>query len=79
MIMPSEALFNDYKNKNNIMNEIMHLQLSSRTITRGIEEIEENLENQPKKDLNLCSFYSTRWINRCTKYLTISHNCENGV
>nr|XP_022908263.1 general transcription factor II-I repeat domain-containing protein 2A-like [Onthophagus taurus] len=57
----SEKLFCNFKNKNEILNAIKDLQLSRRTVTRRIEDMNENVIQQLEEDIYSCSFFSLQF------------------
>ena len=57
----SEKLFNNFKNKNKILNAIKDLQLSCRTITRRNEDMSGNVTQQLEDHIQNCSFLSLQF------------------
>lgn len=58
MLAASEILFQEAKNKNEIMSAIQDVQLSRNSVTRRIEAMSENVRGQVKDDLQKCVFLS---------------------
>lgn len=56
-----EALFNDFKNKKEIMSAINDIPLSRNTVMRRSEALSQNLEQLLKEDLQKCSFLSLQF------------------
>ena len=57
----SERLFSNFKNKSEILNAIKDLQLSRRTVTRRIEDINKNVTRQLEDDIQSCRFFSLQF------------------
>jgi len=57
----SEKLFYNFKNKSEIINAIKDLQLSRRTVTRRIEDMNENVTRQLEDDIKSCRFFSLQF------------------
>ena len=60
-IEAADSLFEDFKNKTEIMAAINDSQLSKNMVTRRCEGIAENLEHQLKKDMDSCECYSLQF------------------
>ncbi|GFY30172.1 general transcription factor II-I repeat domain-containing protein 2 [Trichonephila clavipes] len=58
MLVAADSLFDDFKNKTEILGAINMLQLSARTATRRIELIASNLEAKLANDVETCEFFS---------------------
>lgn len=58
MLEAADSLFEEFKNKKEIVSAINTLQLSARTVTRRIEVIAENLEAELANDMENCIFFS---------------------
>ncbi|GFR24114.1 uncharacterized protein TNCT_369451, partial [Trichonephila clavata] len=58
MLEATDSLFEEFKNKKEIVSAINTLQLSARTVTRRIEVIAENLEAELANDMENCIFFS---------------------
>ncbi|GFW59415.1 general transcription factor II-I repeat domain-containing protein 2 [Trichonephila clavipes] len=58
MLVAADSLFDDFKNKTEILGAIKMLQLSVRTATRRIELIASNLEAKLANNVETCEFYS---------------------
>ncbi|GFQ86859.1 uncharacterized protein TNCT_690181 [Trichonephila clavata] len=58
MLEAADSLFEEFKNKKEIVSAINTLQLSARTVTRRIEVIAENLEAELTNDMENCIFFS---------------------
>ncbi|GFX61483.1 zinc finger BED domain-containing protein 5 [Trichonephila clavipes] len=58
MLVALDSLFDDFKNKTEILGAINMLQLSARTATRRIELIASNLEAKLANDVETCEFFS---------------------
>ncbi|GFT83595.1 general transcription factor II-I repeat domain-containing protein 2 [Trichonephila clavipes] len=58
MLVVADSLFDDFKNKTEILGAINVLQLSARTATRRIELIARNLEARLAYDVETCEFFS---------------------
>ncbi|GFQ81141.1 uncharacterized protein TNCT_249611 [Trichonephila clavata] len=58
MLEAADSLFEEFKNKKEIVSAINTLQLSARTVTRRIEVIAENLEAELANDMENCNFFS---------------------
>lgn len=54
----ADELFHNFKNKSEIVAAIESLQLSSRTVTRRVESMSEDVFSQLKKDLDECRYFS---------------------
>ncbi|XP_067118586.1 general transcription factor II-I repeat domain-containing protein 2-like [Centruroides vittatus] len=54
----SDSLFNDFKNKSEIIAAIQDLQLSRNTVMRRIEKMSGNVKEQLYNDINRCSCFS---------------------
>ncbi|GFQ89557.1 uncharacterized protein TNCT_397701 [Trichonephila clavata] len=71
MLEAADSLFEEFKNKKEIVSAINTLQLSARTVTRRIEVIAENLEAELANDMENCIFFSLQ-INELTDVTNIS-------
>ncbi|GFX46420.1 uncharacterized protein TNCV_238821 [Trichonephila clavipes] len=58
MLVAADSLFDDFKNKTEILGAINMLQLSARAATRRIELIASNLEAKLANDVETCEFFS---------------------
>ncbi|GFR06043.1 uncharacterized protein TNCT_331491 [Trichonephila clavata] len=58
MLEAADSIFEEFKNKKEIVSAINTLQLSARTVTRRIEVIAENLEAELANDMENCIFFS---------------------
>lgn len=58
MLLTAETLFDDYKNKNEIITAINAIQLSARTVTRRIEMMATDIESQLNNDIQKSVFFS---------------------
>ncbi|GFX87002.1 uncharacterized protein TNCV_2636421 [Trichonephila clavipes] len=58
MLVAADSLFDDFKNKTEILGAINMLQLSARITTRKIELIASNLEAKLANDVETCEFFS---------------------
>lgn len=58
MLLSAETLFDDYKNKNEIITAINAVQLSARTVTRRIEIIATDIKSQLNNDIQESVFFS---------------------
>ncbi|GFV86666.1 uncharacterized protein TNCV_4185191 [Trichonephila clavipes] len=58
MLVAADSLFDDFKNKTEILGAINMLQLSARAATRRIELIASNLEAKLANDVETCEFLS---------------------
>ncbi|GFX11398.1 zinc finger BED domain-containing protein 5 [Trichonephila clavipes] len=58
MLEADDSLFDDFKNKTEILGAINMLQLSARTATRRIELIASNLGAKLANDVETCEFFS---------------------
>ncbi|GFT74226.1 dimer_Tnp_hAT domain-containing protein [Trichonephila clavipes] len=58
MLVAADSLFDDFKNKTEILGAINMLHLSARTATRRIELIASNLEAKLANDVVTCEFFS---------------------
>ncbi|GFV97985.1 dimer_Tnp_hAT domain-containing protein [Trichonephila clavipes] len=58
MLVAVDSLFDDFKNKTEILGAINMLQLSARTATSRIELIASNLEAKLAKHVETCGFFS---------------------
>jgi len=76
MLLASESLFEDFKNKNDITTAINTIQLSARTTIRRIEAIANNIESQLKKDIEKCIFFSLQ-LDESTDISDTSQLCVN--
>lgn len=54
----SESLFNDFKNKTEIISAIQELQLSRNTVMRRIEKMSGNVKEQLYNDIKSCTCFS---------------------
>ncbi|GFU18122.1 zinc finger BED domain-containing protein 5-like [Trichonephila clavipes] len=57
MLVAADSLFDDFKNKTEILRVINMLQLSARTATRRIELIASNLEAKLANDVETCELF----------------------
>ncbi|KAF2894565.1 hypothetical protein ILUMI_11613 [Ignelater luminosus] len=57
----SEKLFSNFKNKSEILNAIKDLQLSRRTVTRRIKDMNKNVTRQLEDDIQSCRFFSLQF------------------
>ncbi|GFR23599.1 uncharacterized protein TNCT_232041 [Trichonephila clavata] len=71
MLEAANSLFEEFKNKKEIVSAINTLQLSARTVTRRIEVIAENLEAELANDMENRIFFSLR-MDESTDVTTIS-------
>ncbi|GFX99419.1 uncharacterized protein TNCV_3023501 [Trichonephila clavipes] len=58
MLVAADSLFDDFKNKTEILEAINMLQLSARAAARKIELIASNLEAKLANDVETCEFFS---------------------
>nr|XP_042912432.1 zinc finger BED domain-containing protein 5-like [Parasteatoda tepidariorum] len=58
MVEAADSLFEEFRNKKEIVSAINTLQLSARTVTRRIEVIAENLEAELANYMENCIFFS---------------------
>jgi hypothetical protein len=58
MLLSAETLFDDYKNKIEIITAINAMQLSARTVTRRIEMMATDIESQLNNDIQKSVFFS---------------------
>ncbi|GFQ74704.1 uncharacterized protein TNCT_143011 [Trichonephila clavata] len=71
MLEAADSLFEEFKNKKEIVSAINTLQLSARTVTRRIEVIVENLEAELANDMENCIFFSLQ-MDKSTDWTNIS-------
>ncbi|XP_023309706.1 general transcription factor II-I repeat domain-containing protein 2-like [Anoplophora glabripennis] len=57
----AESLFVNFKNKAEIISAIKDIQLSRQTVTRRVETISKNLENQTMNYLKDCTYFSLQF------------------
>lgn len=57
----AESLFVNFKNKAEIISAIKDIQLSRQTVTRRVETISKNLENQTMNYLRDCTYFSLQF------------------
>ncbi|XP_072377744.1 zinc finger BED domain-containing protein 5-like [Diabrotica undecimpunctata] len=60
-IEAANVLFEDFKNKTDIMSVIKEVQLSRPTVTRCIEIMGKDLESQVKSDIMKCMYFSLQF------------------
>ncbi|XP_072380584.1 zinc finger BED domain-containing protein 5-like [Diabrotica undecimpunctata] len=60
-IEAANVLFQDFKNKTDIMSVIKEVQLSRPTVTRRIEIMGKDLESQVKSDIMKCMYFSLQF------------------
>ena len=60
-IEAADSLFENFKNKNEIMSAIKNLQLSRSTVTRRIEGIEKNFAVELERDIGRCECFSIQF------------------
>ncbi|GFW48261.1 uncharacterized protein TNCV_1108241 [Trichonephila clavipes] len=58
MLVAADSLFDDFKNKTEILEAINMLQLSARAAARKIELIASNMEAKLENDVETCEFFS---------------------
>lgn len=57
----ADALFENFKNKSEILSAINDLQLSRKTVTRRVESIGQNLVEILKQDIKECVYFSLQF------------------
>ncbi|GFW16649.1 zinc finger BED domain-containing protein 5-like [Trichonephila clavipes] len=67
MLVVADSLFDDFKNKTEILGAVNMLQLSARTATRRIELIASNLEAKLANDVETCEFFKMVFDDFSTK------------
>jgi hypothetical protein len=67
----SDSLFNEFKNKTEICNAIKGVQLSRSTVTRIVECMSDDNEQQMRQDLEICEFFSLK-LNKSTDVSDVS-------
>jgi hypothetical protein len=58
LVVAGDSLFNDFKNKTKICNAIKEVQLSRRTVTRRVECMSNDTEQQMRQDLEIYVLFS---------------------
>jgi hypothetical protein len=53
LVVAGDSLFNEFKNKTKVCNPIMEFQLSQSTITRSVEYMSDDTEQQLRQDLEI--------------------------
>jgi hypothetical protein len=57
LVVAGDSLFNEFKNKTEISNASKEVQLSQSTITRRVECMSDDIEQQLRQDLEICEFF----------------------
>jgi hypothetical protein len=60
LVVAGDSLFNKFKNKTEICNAIKEVQLSRSTVTRRVECMSDDNEQQMRQDLEICEFFSLK-------------------
>jgi hypothetical protein len=58
LVVAGDSLFNEFKNKIETCNAIKDVQLFGSTLTRGVEYMPDDIEQQMRQDLEICEFIS---------------------
>jgi hypothetical protein len=58
LVVAGNSLCNEFKNKTEICNAIKEVQLSQSTVTRRVEYMSDDSEQQMRQDLEICEFFS---------------------
>jgi hypothetical protein len=58
LVVAGDSLFNEFKYKTEICNAIKEVQLSRSTVTRRVECMSDDNEQQMRQDLEICEFFS---------------------
>lgn len=61
MAVAAEKLFKEFKNKEDIKNAIGSVPLGPATVTRRVELLSEDVNQQVMKDLSLCECFSLQF------------------
>jgi hypothetical protein len=57
LVVAGDSLFNEFKNKTGMCNAIKEVQLSRNTVTRRVECMSDDAEQQMRQDLEICEFF----------------------
>jgi hypothetical protein len=57
LVVAGDSLFNEFKNKTEICNAIKGVQLSRSTVTRRVECMSDDTEQQIRQDLEICLIF----------------------
>jgi hypothetical protein len=71
LVVAGDSIFNEFKNKTEICNAIKEVQLSRSTVTRRVECMSDDTEQQMRQDLEICEFLSLQ-IDESTDVCDIS-------
>jgi hypothetical protein len=58
LVVAGDLLFNEFKNKTALCSAIKEVQLSRSTVTRRVEYMSDDIEQQMRQDLEICEFFS---------------------
>lgn len=60
MALTADAVFNDFKNKEDIKSILRSVQLGPATVTRTVEAISDDIDQQVLKDFSRCEYFSVQ-------------------